>query len=113
MRNLLLRIFINSASLWIVDKIFQDIWFSDINALIITAIVFGLLNAFIKPILLVFTLPINLLSLGLFTIIINAVILKMADYWVDNFSINGFGTAILASLFISVISIVLNNILKD
>ena len=113
MRNLLLRIFINSASLWIVDKIFKDIWFSDINALIITAIVFGLLNAFIKPILLVFTLPINLLSLGLFTIIINAVILKMADYWVDNFSINGFGTAILASLFISVISIVFNNILKD
>ena len=113
MRNILLRIFINAASLWIVDKIFQDIWFQNTKALIITAIIFGLLNAFIKPILIVLTLPINLLSLGLFTIIINAVILKIADYWVDNFSVDGFGTAIFASLFISVISIVLNSILKD
>ncbi len=113
MRNILLRIFINTASLWLVDKIFQDIWFQDTNALLITAIVFGLLNAFIKPILVVFTLPINLLSLGLFTIVINALILKLADYWVENFAVHGFGTAILASLFISVISIILNSILKD
>ncbi len=113
MRNILLRVFINMASLWFVDKIFQDVWFQDTNALIITAIVFGLLNAFIKPVLVIFTLPINLLSLGLFTVVINAVILKMADYWVDSFVVNGFGTAILASLFISVISIVLSSILKD
>jgi putative membrane protein len=113
MRNILLRVFINTASLWIVDKIFTDIWFQDTNALFITAIIFGLLNTFIKPVLVIFTLPINLLSLGLFTVIINAVILKLADYWVDNFFVDGFGTAILASLFISVISIILNSILKD
>ena len=113
MRNILFRVFINTASLWFVDKLFVDIWFHDTNALILTAIVFGLLNTFIKPILVIFTLPINLLSLGLFTIIINALILKFTDYWVDNFVVNGFGTAIFASLFISVISIVLNSVLKD
>ncbi len=113
MRNILLRIFINTAALWVVDNLFQDIWFHDTRALIITAIVFGLLNTFIKPILVIFTLPINLLSLGLFTIVINAAILKLADYWVTNFSVDGFGTALLASLFISVISIILNSILKD
>ena len=113
MRNILLRIFINAASLWVVDKIFQDIVFHDTSALIITAIVFGLLNTFIKPILVIITLPINLLSLGLFTIVINALILKLADYWIDDFIVDGFGTAILASLFISVISIILHSILKD
>ena len=113
MRNLLLRLFINAASLWIVDKIFQDIWFLDMNALILTALVFGLLNTFIKPVLVIFTLPINLLSLGLFTIVINALILKLTDYWITNFNVNGFGTAIFASLFISIISIFLNSILKD
>jgi len=113
MRNIILRIFINTAALWVVDNLFEDIWFQDTGALVITAIVFGLLNTFIKPILVIFTLPINLLSLGLFTIVINALILKLADYWVDDFIVDGFGTAILASLFISVISIILNSILKD
>ncbi|KAA3609809.1 MAG: phage holin family protein [Calditrichaeota bacterium] len=113
MRNIILRIFINTAALWVVDKLFQDIWFQDTGALILTAIVFGLLNTFIKPILVIFTLPINLLSLGLFTIVINALILKLADYWIDDFVVDGFGTAIFASLFISIISIILNSILKD
>ena len=113
MRNILIRIFINAAALWVVDKVFQDVVFHDTNALLITAVVFGLLNTFIKPILVIITLPINLLSLGLFTIVINALILELADYWVDTFVVNGFGTAILASLFISVISIILNSLLKD
>jgi len=113
MRNLLIRFFINAAALWVVDNIFSGILFIDNEALLIAAIVFGILNAFIKPVLIILTLPVNILTLGLFTIVINAIILELTDYFIDRFVIDTFGTAILASLFISVISIVLNNMLKE
>lgn len=113
MQNIIIRFFINTAALWLVDKLFDRIWFQDTNALLITAIVFGLLNTFIRPVLIVFTLPINLLSLGLFTLIINAIILELADFWIDSFQIAGFGIAILASIVISIISIILHSILKE
>lgn len=113
MRNLLIRLFINAASLWVVDRLFQDVWFADTESLILTALVIGLLNTFIKPVLVILTLPINLLSLGLFTIVINALILKLADYLVDDFTVLGFGTALLAALLISIVSIFLNMLLKD
>jgi len=105
MRNLLIRFFINAAALWVVDTLFQGIRFADSEALLVAAIVFGILNAIIKPILIIFTLPVNILTLGLFTIVINAIILELTDYFIDRFSIDTFGTAILASLFISVISL--------
>lgn len=113
MRNIILRIFINSLALWMVDWLFDGIWFLNLNALVITAIVFGLLNAVIKPILIILSLPITLLTLGLFTLVINAVILEITDYWVENFVVDGFGTAFLASICISIISIILNSILKE
>ena len=113
MRNIIIRLFINIAALWVADKLFTGIWFSDTNTLILTAIVFGILNTFIKPVLIIFTLPINILSLGLFTLIINAVILELADFWIDGFRVDGFGIAILASVFISLVSIVLHGILKE
>lgn len=113
MRNILIRFFINAASLWMVDKIFDNIMFRDDNSLLITALVFGILNVIIKPILIILTLPVNILTLGLFTIIINAIILEITDYFINGFVVLGFGTAILASLFISIISIFLNNILKE
>lgn len=113
LRNIIIRIIINSAALWLVDELFDSIWFTNTNALVVTAIVFGLLNTFIKPVLLLFTLPVNILTLGLFTLIINAFILKVADYWIDDFFINGFTNAIFASIIISITSIILNNIFKD
>lgn len=113
MRNILIRLFINTAAIWLIDKLFDDIWIHNSTALIITALVFGLLNTFIKPILIIFTLPINILTLGLFTIIINALILLLTDFFVDSFYVATFSSAILASIFISLISIILNKILIE
>lgn len=113
MNRILLRFIINSAALWFVDKLFDSIWFVDSETLLITAIVFGILNTIIKPILIIFTLPINLLTLGLFTLVINAIILELTDFFIDGFSILNFQTALFASLFISIISIFLYNILKN
>ncbi len=112
-RTVILRIFVNSAALWFTDVMFPGIWFESTGALIAAAIVFGLLNSFIKPFLLLFTLPINILTLGLFTFVINAVILEMTDAFVQSFHLAGFGTALLASVVISIVSVFLQWILED
>lgn len=80
LRNWIIRIIINAAALWLVDLIFDDVWIRDSSSLILAAILFGVLNTFIKPILVIFTLPLNILTLGLFTLVINAIILKLTDY---------------------------------
>ncbi len=113
LRNIIIRWFINAAALWFVDVLFDGIWFDNLQSLLITAIVFGILNTFIKPILVIFTLPINILTLGLFTVIINAFILRLTDYWVDSFHTSGFGVALIAAILISIISVLLQNIFRE
>ncbi|HID39484.1 MAG TPA: phage holin family protein, partial [Calditrichaeota bacterium] len=111
--NMIIRWVINAAALWFVDVLFDGIWFDSIQSLLITAIVFGVLNTVIKPILVIFTLPINILTLGLFTLVINAFILRLTDYWVDSFHTSGFGVALIAAIFISIVSVVLQNIFRE
>ena len=73
------------------------------------AAMLGILNALFRPIALLVTLPINILTLGLFTFVINALMLKMASGVISGFEVHGFGTAVLGSLMISVISWLLNS----
>jgi putative membrane protein len=113
LRNWIIRIIINASALWLVDLIFDDVWIRDAGSLILAAILFGVLNTFIKPILVIFTLPLNILTLGLFTLVINAIILKLTDYWMDSITVDGFGVAILAALLISIVSVVMQSILKE
>ena len=74
---------------------------------LVTALVLGLLNAFIRPILLILTLPINILMLGLFTFIINALMIELAAVIVPGFQVRGFGWALLFSLVLALITSVL------
>lgn len=113
MNSFVFRVIINTCALWFVDALFHSIWFTDTGTLILTAILFGVLNSVIKPVLILFTLPINILSLGLFTLIINAVILEITAFFINGFFIQSFSSAIFASIFISLISIFLSHLLKE
>lgn len=93
-----------SLSLWAATRIFSGLHFVDGQALLVSALVLGLANAIVKPLLIVLTLPLTVFSLGLFLLVINAVVLMMVASLVQGFSVDGFGTAFLASLFISVLS---------
>jgi putative membrane protein len=73
----------------------------------------GILNAVFRPIALVLTLPINVLTLGLFTFVINALMLKMASGIIPGFNVYGFWTAVFGSLIISVVSWLLNSFIND
>ncbi len=78
-----------------------------------TAAVLGVLNVILRPILFILTLPINIMTLGLFTFIINALMLKIASGLIPGFSVTGFWAAVFGALIISVVSWILNALIQD
>lgn len=79
---------------------------------ILVALVLGLLNALVKPILVIFTLPVTILTLGLFVFVINAFLLMIASAFIDGFRVDSFVTAIIASIVITVVSTILNTLIR-
>jgi putative membrane protein len=77
------------------------------------AAMLGILNAFLRPILIILTLPINVLSFGLFTFIINALLLKMVSGVIPGFDVHGFWTAVWGSLIITVVNWLLHRFIND
>lgn len=95
---------INALSLWILDVLFSNIHFVNYQAIIITALALMLVNAVIKPILKVLSLPLTILTFGLFSFVVNALVLMLAFKMSSGSNIDGFGTAILASIVLGIIN---------
>lgn len=112
MQYLLIKWFINAAALFAVVHIFPHVRVNNWQTLLVAALVLGLLNAFLRPIIVLLTLPINLLSLGLFTLVINGLIFFLASRFVPGFTISSFWEAFWAALAFSIISAFLNMCLK-
>jgi putative membrane protein len=93
-------------------KLVPGIQIDHFRDLLVATLVLGLLNAFLRPILLFFTLPLTILSLGLFTFVINGALFYLAASLVDGFRVNGFGSAFVAALLFSIFSFVLNIIFQ-
>jgi putative membrane protein len=99
--KLILRILITSALVMILSYVMKGVVVDQLTTAITVAIVLGLLNFFVKPILLLFTFPLTILTLGLFYFVINAIIILLCDHFVDGFEVNGFFTALLFSIILS------------
>lgn len=91
---------------WLIPGVQVD---NFITAMLV-AVVIALINAFIKPIILLLTLPLNLLTLGLFTLVINALLFMFAAYIVPGVDVNGFLSALIASILISILSVGISKI---
>jgi putative membrane protein len=113
MPGILIRWLTTTAAIVATSYLLDGIRVSGFFPAVFAAAMLGILNAFFRPIALLLTLPINLLSLGLFTFIINALMLKMASGLIPGFDVYGFWTAILGSLLISVISWLLNSFISE
>lgn len=113
MKFFLLKWLINTASLFAVVNIIPGITVSSWLTVIAAALVLGLLNAFLRPLILLLTLPVNLLTLGLFTLLVNAFMFYLASLLVKGFEIAGFGYAFLGALGFSVISFLLNMLIRQ
>ncbi len=108
MKRFLLRWFINCISLLLVVHIVSGISISSWLTAITAALVLGLLNAFVRPVLIVLALPVNILTLGLFTLIINGFMFYLAALLVHGFVIAGYWYAFLGALVFSIISFLLS-----
>ena len=111
MTGILVRLAINIIAVFVATKIVPGVSFDDWAGLALFAIVLGLLNAVIKPILTVLALPVVLLTLGLAILLINAVVFALAAAIVPGFHVDGFFSALLASLVVSIVSWVLSVVL--
>src|SRR5688572_11301296 len=102
---------VNTLSLWVADELFDSIGFATVQSLFISGLVLGIVNAFIKPVLLLLTLPITILTLGIFVLVINALMLLLVAWLVPGFTVLGFWWGVLVALFVSVFSFILNSLI--
>ena len=98
---------ITAASLWIASHIFRGLKFDDAGSLAIAALLLGFANAIVKPLLIVLTLPLTLLTFGLFILVINALMILLVARIVEGFRVSSFWTAFFASIFISLLSVLI------
>lgn len=108
--GLIIRWILNTLALFLVVTVVPHFHYRSWVSLAIAAAVLGLLNAIIRPILFVLTLPITVVTLGLFLLILNAIMLELTAAIVPGFAIDGFGWAIVGALVLSVVSLVTNRI---
>ena len=100
---------VNAISLYVIDFLFSGINFTETKALLITALLLVFVNAIIKPILKLLSLPLTILTLGLFSFIVNAIVLEIAFNLASGASINSFWTALLASIILAIINPAISN----
>jgi putative membrane protein len=106
MRNLVIRIFMNAVALWVAAQVVGGITLSDAFwPVVLVAAVFGLVNGLIRPLVLLLSFPIVVLTLGLFTLVVNALMLLLTAALVDALTVEGFLAALLGSIVISVVSL--------
>ncbi|MFP4226930.1 MAG: phage holin family protein [Desulfobacterales bacterium] len=110
---LLVRWLCLTAAIMLTEYLVAGIQVAGFGHALGAAMVLGVLNIILRPILFILTLPITIMTLGLFTFLINALMLKMASGLMPGFSVIGFWSAIFGALIISVINWLLNAIIKD
>jgi len=114
MRNFVIRLFVNalalSAAAYVVNGITLSGGFGDV---LLVALIFGLVNALLKPIVFLLSLPFLLLTLGLFAFVVNGAMLLLTARLTEHLAVSGLGAAILGSIVISLVSMVLGGVLKD
>jgi putative membrane protein len=92
---------IMSLSLWVASFLFSGLKFSGNASLLVSALLLGFANAVLRPILIVLTLPLTLVTFGLFLLVINALMIQLVAALVDGFKVSGFWTAFFVSIFIA------------
>jgi putative membrane protein len=111
MIHFLIRLIVNAIALMIVAYLLPGVQVTGIGGAIVAAFVLGIVNAILRPILVILTLPIQIVTLGLFTLVINALLF----YWVGHMGIglvvNGFWTAFVGAIVISIVSFILSWVL--
>lgn len=109
MKKWLLQSILSAVAVLFTAQILPGVQVSGIIDALLVTLVLSFLNTFLKPVLLILTIPVTLFTFGLFLLVINAIIIVVADALLDGFNVNGFGWALLFSLILSVINALLQS----
>lgn len=126
MRSIVIKVLVNGVALWVAALVLNGIRFGpdseplskQLVTILVVAAIFGLINAFIKPVLKFFALPFIILTLGLFSLVVNALMLQLTSWFADQLGLafhvdQFFWDALLGSIIITLVSMILNLILPD
>ena len=110
--KLLAKWLLSAIALLFVANVYSGVQVPDFTSALIAALVIGLLNMVVRPVLVVLTLPVTLVTLGLFLFVINALMFWAASALLESFQVSGFGAALLGSLIYSVLGVVIDSALE-
>src|SRR5438445_7354408 len=111
--HLILRWLLNTIALFIVATVVPGFHYQSLVTLAIAALILGLLNAIVRPILFLLTLPLTVVTLGLFLIVLNGIMLELTAWLVSGFKVDSFGWACVGAIVLGLISLVTHRIGRD
>jgi putative membrane protein len=103
MRGFIIRVLIVAAGLWVASKLIPGVEIADGWSLLLAALVLGIINAIVRPVVIILTLPLTILTLGLFLLVINAAMLSLAAWLLDGMNVDGFWPALFGSIVVSIV----------
>lgn len=101
------------VALWVTTQIVGGVHVSSMQTLVLAALVLGLVNALVRPVITILTLPLTIITLGLFYLVVNGLAFGLAAALVPGFSVDGFGSAVLGALVVSIVSWVIGLVTND
>ncbi|MHA6697785.1 phage holin family protein [Chryseobacterium sp. A321] len=110
--NLLVRLLITAVSAYVLQLILSGVQIENFWTAIIFAVVLGIVNLIFKPIMQILGFPLTVLTLGLFALVINALVIMIVDYFVDGMTVDGFGWAFIFSILLSIITSVIGGVVN-
>ena len=110
--NYLIKVLLTAVAVLVIAYLLPGVDVDDYGTAIWVAFIVGVLFSILKPILVVLTLPVTILTLGLFLFVINAAMILLANSWIDGFSVSGFWTALLFSILLSFFESVLHKLIE-
>lgn len=112
MNTIIIKVLVIALALLLADAVVPGVQIASVLTAVLAGVVLGLLNAVVRPLLVLLTLPVTIVTLGLFIVVINAAMVALAAAVVDGFVVDGVLAAVLASFCVTVVSVVLNTFLK-
>ena len=110
--NIILKLLITAAVAYGLTQLLSGVHITDFKAAIIFAVVLAVLNTIVRPLLIIFTIPITIVTLGLFLLVINALMILLADKLMDSITVKGFWWALIFSILLSVVSSAAESLFK-
>ena len=102
MRGFLVRLLISACGLWLASKLSSGVRFDDGGTLVAAALLLGVVNAFVRPVAILLTLPFTILTLGLFLLVVNGAMVSLVAWMLPGFHLAGLGAAILAAIVVGI-----------